>query len=541
MKRYIVPLPTPYPALSAVETLPVGSAKVPHLPYLEDVVLAQDEVAAQRAVVARAPLLDEFAGVLAGHGYESMAATVNSAIESATRNIEIIEGRRAQPAGLKPDKLNSALRSTLEWVYAATLKTAGHSTMEFAPWFLPRGEGHGRPGLGRDPRWGSHVTVSGVVCEQVAAANAVIYERAVGLTNEAHAAVPPQAGAQPVVDRVLASLSHGRTPRFDDPRDLKSVLKIDYKVGSDGLLYMVDLNAGTIGAWFDDDVMSHVSADLAPHEVLIADRQVEAVLDTYRAARGGLPARVAVSVLDERMFDLWCEADIEGLIGRLHAVAAARGGELARVPVITLAEMYDYAATRDDDPGRRRVLNDVAWPGRLDLVVAYSWGTTRADRAAYARLNEAGVMTIDGAQHSLLAAKELAIAELAPADELPGVVFPPTEQLGSVSEVLATGDVCEGAWRAACENAWPAVAIKMQKLRRKHGKGDFQSAYIYPATDVGRVIAGRLASVFREVEAAGGGDLLLTVSRVDLGGGLDDRDGLRRDVELRTYAFPVLP
>lgn len=555
-----------YPLLAAVETLPVGSCKVPHLPVLPDVVGATDAVAVMRALVEHRPTFKAFAATLQREGFGSMAATVREALDAAARNVEVLEGRRLCPRGADPERLTSALRSLLEWTYAATFKTAGASTMTFAPWYVPvagsgtqspaggavagsdagpsrsaaaaPGRGDARPSLGRAGEAVERVVVPPELLARVAAANAVMYERAVGLVNEAHGALPPDRPSAAVIARAVESARAGRSPSFVRPTDHKTVLKIDYKVGEDALV-MVDLNAGTIGAHFDDRLLDALPGGDVPADRLAA-RQAEAVLAVYEAARGRPPARVVVSVLDERMFELWYEADLRGLVGRLRAAAAARGRVLADVPVVTMAGLYEYAAALDDAAAACLPLNGAPWPGRPDLVVAYSWGTTHADRAAYARLAAAGVLAVDGPQHSFLAAKELAVGELLLPRHVEGVVVPPTHELGTVDELLAGGDVCAEAWRLAEAHGWEALAMKMQKLRRPGGKGDFASAFIYPATPVGRLVAGRLAAVFAEVSAAGGGSLLLTASPVRTGGGLVDADGLRRDVEIRTYAFPVL-
>ncbi|MEE4274592.1 MAG: hypothetical protein V2J16_01800 [Thermoleophilia bacterium] len=541
MNEVALVVPLGYPALRGVETLPVGSAKVPHLPYLPRVIRARDAAAAKAALWEASSQIERFVGLLHGHGYESMARTAASALSACRTPAGDSVGDDCGPANAGAERLNSAQRSLLEWVYAATFKTAGHTTMEFVPWAAAAEQGDAlRPRLVRTPASRTYVAVPPAVLARIVTANAAIYELAVGSINAAHAVLGRDVGSEAVVERALAHAADRQPLYFDRPTDAKSVLKIDYKVGDDGRLIMVDLNAGTIGAWFDDVLLDELGTEVAVSWARLAPRQAEAAFAAYVAARGSWPLAVAVTVLDGRMFDQWYADDLAGLIGQLREHAAENGHPVPEVPVITMAALKEYAESCDDTLLGSEVLNDVGWT-RPDLIVAYSWGTTHAEREVYGRLHDAGIVTVDQGHHSFLAAKEFAVDRLL-RDVMPdGLTFPPTVTLGSVEELLATGDVCAPIWAVAERAGWDAVAVKTQKVRRPGGRGDLPSAMIYPVTPVGREVAGRLGRLLTQVKASGGGRLLVTASRVELGGGLATDGVSRRDVELRTYAYPILP
>ena len=102
-------------ALSAVETLGVGSAKVPNLPILESVIAAPDTDAVLEGIREEATALEAFAERLERVGLGGMAVTARRALAAR--------------------RWNADLRSLLEWVYGAVFKTAGRATMSFAPWY----------------------------------------------------------------------------------------------------------------------------------------------------------------------------------------------------------------------------------------------------------------------------------------------------------------------------------------------------------------------------------------------------------------------
>ena len=162
-----------------VRTLPVGSAKVPRFGVIEEVLAAQDDVAAIRALAEwSAPFL-AYAGQLEDLGYRSMAATVRRGIAAAQRNVAVLDGHATTPKGAHVDRLNADLLTVLELCYNATFKTAGLTTMEFCPWVHADVETDelGACGVvGRSPESLRHDTMS-----RVTQANEVIYRRAGGL------------------------------------------------------------------------------------------------------------------------------------------------------------------------------------------------------------------------------------------------------------------------------------------------------------------------------------------------------------------------
>jgi hypothetical protein len=531
-----------HPALRGVETLPVGSAKVPHLPYLTDIIQASDAAAVTRALHAERERIEAFSDVLRRHGYTSMSKTIDGCLAIGRRDFgDALHGKPAK-SGRDLNRLNSAQRSLLEWIYAATFKTAGLSTMEFVPWVRSEEESQSAvwPRLLETSGGLPYVGIPSAVLSKVAEANKAIYELAVGALNGAHSELLADAGSEVVIERALSMVAQHQEPRFVRPTDAKSMLKIDYKIGRAGDLIMVDLNAGTIGAHFDDLLLDELGAEVAPEEHRVAQRQAAAVFTAYVATKDRWPRSMAVTVLDERMFELWHEADLAGLTDRLREFAEVNGYPVPQVPVITMAALKEYADTLDDALMASQVLNDAEWR-RPDLIVAYSWGTTHADRAVYARLRDAGIVMIDDGHHSFVAAKEFAVDQLFCRVSPEGLSFPPTVTIGTVDGLLEGGDASAAVWEVAEEAGWGAVAVKTQKVRRTGGRGDLPSAMIYPVTAVGRQVAGRLHRLYQEVAEAGGGRLLVTASRVELGGGLVAADGTHRDVELRTYAFPVIP
>ncbi len=115
--------PLDYPALRGVETLAVGSAKVPRLPCLADVVEAPDVPAVAAALAANASLLDGYVAALEAEGLVSMAATLRRVLGRTSRL----------------GRMNTDLASVLTWLLSAQHKTAGRATMTFAPWAVVSG------------------------------------------------------------------------------------------------------------------------------------------------------------------------------------------------------------------------------------------------------------------------------------------------------------------------------------------------------------------------------------------------------------------
>ena len=104
----------------------------------------------------------------------------------------------------------------------------------------------------------------------------------------------------------------------------------------------------------------------------------------------------------------------------------------------------------------------------------------------------------------------------------------------------SAGEVVQLAWDLAEKRGWEVLAIKMGKVRRAQDAWDLPTAFVYPVTPVGRRLALRgLGRVWDQVKAAVGRPCL-TVTRVEAGGGYECATGERRDIEVRTYALPVL-
>ena len=184
----IVPTQAEHAALRAVETLGVGSAKVPHLPILEPVIAAPDAVSVLEAIRAERPALEAFAGRLERVGLAGMAATVHRALAAC--------------------RWNADLRSLLEWVYGASFKTAGRATMSFAPWYsdsscsAPEAVWDGGSSC-------SVVRLPPDVVEQAALANALVYERLIGGLNACGEELGDDASCRAVCARLAAAAERG--------------------------------------------------------------------------------------------------------------------------------------------------------------------------------------------------------------------------------------------------------------------------------------------------------------------------------------------
>lgn len=537
MGAWTIPAKHDHRWLQGVETLSIGSAKVPRLPILADLVGATDAAELRGALARNRAVIDGYAATLADVGLPDMAATVRRAVEAAGR-----------PGGLTSDLMNVAT-----WLLAATFKTAGRATMTFAPWVCrtPSG-GEDEPAAMAHCSTAECVDLSagrnGVVAlpqallARMAHADAVIYERLVGAANAALA----RDGEAPC-DTVLELARGSFAPRFSAPGDVKVLLKVDYKLDADGDLVVVDVNAGMIGAWFDDRLLADLAAsrgELLAEDPVITRRMVDTICARFAAERGRAPASAAVVVLDSEMYDTWGDDDVEGLCGELRRRLPA--GE--QVPVIDAETLRQLAARLgaawpSEPSDGVPVLGPASWVRLPELLVAYSFrvGLT-LDSSADARLRAAGATLVDGRHHAVVAAKELADASvLGPA--LPaGVRLPESATLGAAHGASDAAALLGRAWTHAERRGWRVVAIKLDKHRKGSGGGDFPSAYLYPVTPLGRAIAERqFERVVARITETAGHACRLVAAQVATGGGYDCRDGARRDVELRAYAFPVLP
>ena len=535
-----------------LETLQVGSAKIPRLGVLDDLVLAADETAAVRAIDAAAAPLLHFADAIEARGYAPMAAAARRAIHHAGRAAAVLDGQLPQPKGMRPDRLNADALTLLELVYSATFKTAGLLTMEFAPWLST---GHGSDHLvishGDHPTW---LRLGRRNFERIADANRVIVERTAGLLatvsngDERHAVTPE------FVDTVLRATATEvagteRSEAGTDVRHSPAILKIDYKWGADGGLIVVDLTPAFLGVWFDDVLLDGLAHSGFEPPDRVTPRAVDAVLDLFQSRHGRLPRSVALAVLDQQMMGLWYDDDIAGLEAELHRGLWRRGVGCEGVPILSLAGLEALAVHLDRPDYVPPLLGGGPWSGLPELVVQYSFKVGRAlsPRAAD-RLRAAGVRLIDDPRHSLLSAKELGTTAVI-GDGLPvGVRVPEVRPLGTVASFEDDLDVLPGeVWRAADREGgpdahrWRVVAVKTEKLPRRDVPGDHPTAFIYPLTGPGRRVAERqLPKVVAQLAEAGGGDLRLTLSPVDVEGGFPADDGIRRDIEVRSYVFPTV-
>jgi hypothetical protein len=550
--------------IAAVETLPVGSAKVPHLGVFDDLVGAADEVAAQRAIVARGAALEAYAARLEGLGFESMAKTARRGFEKSTRNVALLDGAGPAVRGVDPERLSSDQLSLLEFVYGATFKTAGAATMQFCPWVAAQNVrgANGEAGAascelaesglaGQTPR----LTIDRSTFLRMTQANALIVERAAGVLAEAARRTPGQPGLDAVLAQAISLAdSHGITAAamLRDPLDPPSILKIDYKWCGGGDLVVVDVTPAFMGVWYDDEMLDEMQAETFVPGHRITPRSVQAVLELYAAEHGRAARSVALAVLDDDMVDTWYEIDIAGL-GRAFAEAidatpVGAGGssescEPVAPPVLTLTGL-EALAVHVDDPGfTPPIAAGGPWSGLPDLIVQYSFKVGRAiDPALWQRLIAAGVCIVDARHHALLAAKESATPRVIGRDLPPGVKVPELLPVGTVAEFAGhDGALVDAVWEAtAAKQPWQVVTVKTEKLRRANAPGDYPTAFIFPRTPVGRRVAEKqLARILRQLSADGGDHLRFTVSEVVAHGGLVCADAALRDVEMRTYAFPV--
>ncbi len=327
----------------------------------------------------------------------------------------------------------------------------------------------------------------------------------------------------------------GLRPRFVEPADVKTLLKIDYKLDGEGRLVIVDVNSGLIGAWFDD-LLLDAAPDLAPAQPRITPRLVTAVLERHRLEHGGPPRRVALCVLDEQMYRQWVDADIAGLNAELLHQFGRAGSAQEDIAVVDATELG--ALARPEGPQR---LLAGTWRGTPDLVVFYSGRIgSQAEPAALMALRDAGVTLVDSARHGLAASKELVTPESLGGGLPDGVCLPETFVLGGAEDGAWAAAVGQ-AWDAAAERGWRLLAVKLDKHRRSGAPGDYPSAYLYPVTPLGRELAERqVARAVDHVTTASPRASRLVVTHIDHLGGCGGPLG-RRDIEMRTYAFPVFP
>lgn len=509
-------VPLDYPALRGVETLAVGSAKVPRLPCLRELVEAPDVESVAAVLAANGATLDGYAAALAADGLGDMAATLRRVVERAAR--------------LK--RMNADLAAVLTWLLNAQHKTAGRATMTFAPWAATR-DVQGPACVDTGDPGSPRVVLSEPAAAAAAVANAWVYERLIGRLNASACGRPGGA----VADVAARMGSEGALqPRFARPHEVKSLLKIDYKLDRRGDLVIVDVNAGLVGAWFDDLLLDR-SPEFAATQERITPRLVAAVLGRYHIQRGRLPRRVALCVLDEEMFRQWETADIAGLTAELRRQLGDACAPVADIAVIDAAGLVTIAR-RQGAPA----LFAGAWEGTPDLVVFYSCRIApEADPAVLAALDEAGVTLVDSAVHGVAASKELTTPDALGSGLPRGVRLPETFILGAAEDGTGAVAAVEQAWAAAGRRGWGLLAVKIDKQRREGATGDFPTAFLYPVTPLGRELAQRqIERTFDGVTATSGRPVRLVVTHVDHLGGCDGPLG-RRDIEIRTYAFPVLP
>jgi hypothetical protein len=512
-------------ALSAVETLGVGSAKVPHLPILEGVIAAPDTDAVLEGIRVEQPALEAFAERLECAGLREMAVTARRAIAAR--------------------RWNADLRSLLEWVYGAVFKTAGRATMSFAPWYSD--PSFASPGaVWERENLCSSVRLPPDVVEQAALANALVYERLIGGLNACVADLGDDASSQEVCASLVAAAERGGpfAPLFARPHDLKSLLKVDYKLGPDSELLLIDVSAGLIGLVFDDDLLDGLGTSCHAPPFRCAPRLFDAVWQRFELERGAAPRSAAVLVLDEEMFEQWRESDLLGLRSQLglRLVTAAGTPPEDAVPVLTLTALEDWAAMGSGIPPTL----GAAWNGVPDLLLAYSCRVGELVRpATYAWLRSLGVIIVDERRHGFAAAKELCTAPVL-GDQLSGrvrlpetLVLEPGGITGRDASPRDAERLVAAGWERALALGWPALAFKIGKLRREFGAGDHPTAFVYPVTDVGRHVALRsFGRAWRQLAEAGVCPSKVALSRVETRGGYSGPDG-RFDLEVRTYAFPV--
>ncbi len=521
----VVPTQSEHDALSAVETLGIGSAKVPHLPILEPVIAAPDAVSVLEAIRAERPALEAFAGRLECVGLTGMAATVRRALAAC--------------------RWNADLRSLLEWVYGASFKTAGRATMSFAPWYAdsscPAPEAVWDGGTSC-----SVVRLPPDAVEQAALANALVYERLIGGLNACDEELGDDASCRAVCARLAAAAERGDPviPRFAQPHDLKSLLKVDYKLGPGNELLLIDVSAGLVGLAFDDDLLDGLDKTCGAPRLRCAPRLLDAVWRRFELERGVAPRSAAVVVLDAEMFGQWGDSDLLSLRAQLAlrlAAAPVTPPEDA-VPVLTLEALEAWADSGSGGPSTLAA----AWTGLPDLLLVFSCRVGELVRpATYAWLRRLGVTIVDERRHGCAAAKELCTAPVLGDPLAARVRLPETLMLEPGSVIGRDGSARDAerlvvaAWERALSLGWPALAFKIGKLRREGAAGDYPTAYVYPVTDVGRHVAARsFGRAWRQLASAGACPVNLTLSRVETQGGYPGFDR-RYDVEVRTYAFPV--
>ena len=328
------------------------------------------------------------------------------------------------------------------------------------------------------------------------------------------------------------------------PHDLKSVLKVDYKLGPAGTLLLIDVSAGLVGLAFDDDLLDGLDTACGAPPLRCTPRLLDAVWQRFGLERGAAPRSAAVVVLDEEMFEQWGDGDLLALRAQLAlrlSTPPVRPPEDA-VPVLTLEALEAWAGGGSEVP----LTLAATWMGVPDLLLVFSCRVGElVQPATYAWLRGLGVTIVDERRHGFAAAKELSTAAVL-GDPLCARVRLPETQLLAPGRVIA-GDgsardaerLVAAAWERALALGWPALAFKIGKLRREGATGDYPTAYVYPVTDVGRHVAERgFGRAWRQLAGAGACPVNVALSRVETQGGYPGF-ARRYDVEVRTYAFPV--
>jgi hypothetical protein len=240
------------------------------------------------------------------------------------------------------------------------------------------------------------------------------------------------------------------------------------------------------------------------------------------------------------MYEQWKEADIAGVLAELDGRLPASDERTTAVPVIDVEALSMLAAAVAGGGALPCDVEGVPLAAAPDLVVLYSCRIAgELEPEAVRALHASGVTLVDSRPHSLAAAKELATDAVLGVGLPAGVRLPETIALGTAADgAEASGLVAQG-WETATARGWTLLAVKIDKQRRDSGAGDFPTAFLYPVTALGRELADQqVGRVFDDITAAAGTGARLVMTHVAQHGGCDAPTG-RRDVELRTYAFPV--
>ena len=314
-------------------------------------------------------------------------------------------------------------------------------------------------------------------------------------------------------------------PRFAQPHDLKSLLKVDYKLGPGNELLLIDVSAGLIGLAFDDDLLDGLDAACAAPPLRCTPRLLDAVWQRFELERGSAPRSAAVVVLDDEMFEQWRDSDLLGLRSQLgRRLGGPPGTPPEDASPSSRSKRSRSGRPRDRARRRRSEPSGMACPTCCWRSPA-AWGSSCDPRPTPGCAGSASLSWTNGAT----ASRPPRSCARRPSSAIRSPLACACRRRWCSSLDVTTAGMrrpetlsawSPARWERALASGWPALAFKIGKMRRANGAGDYPTAYVYPVTDVGRRVAVRsFGRAWRQLAEAG--------SVPDEGGAVARRDARR--------------